>query len=369
MSVQHEITTTARWISDEYSYNHYTINAAPFPNVSGEIRRDYQYLTGSYSYFLSPIAHDAHIPAALERFYTHPSSLRISASFQPEHESRHVFENVQQDFFRTTHTTRRFRQIGMNVEYYFWDNTGLLAAVNSAKYEDAERLSDTLGRRQRGEHEEIRYSYTIGFSRYVTPDLRIRGTCTIRDFEYLAHEKELDREISLHNISSREEAETDGYALSARVEYVLNARWTFSGGYTLSDRERQSDLFSPYYHQLPDSTLSYHDDRLTHTVQTHFTRYLTGAATLYAGWQFDWNQQERTYSTEQRVEHDWETTTLTTGVSYEISPRFEVHAAYEFSQEHGDVLSKSKGKRRDSRTAYQTRSAVHGVTCGITGRF
>lgn len=366
---QHEITTEIRWISDEYTYGDYIVNGESFPTVSGHIKSDYYHVTSSYSFFFTPIPEDELSPIALERFYSHPSNLRIYFSLQPEEETTHTFQNPENNFSSSTFTNKRSRSAGLDVEYYLRKDTGLLLYLSSTKNEEDVRTSDVLGNHGIGENDEIQRYYGFGLSQYVFEDLNIKLMYTTFDFEYITTEKTWGEDNPILSIESGREADTEGWKISFMTEYMLKKFWGISGIYEFWEQKSHSNLFSPYYNNLSDSDLFYDDDTTNHTLGTSVTLYFTQKTTCHIGGRLAWQKQERVYETDQIIEYDGDSMAIEAGIAHYINRHIAVQMGYEFTKRNGDVLIWHPETETDPRTEYQAQTDFHAFHIGITGRF
>ncbi len=366
---RHEIFTEIRWNSVEYDYDNYITNGEPAPGVSGHRDTEYLLVTSSYSFFFTPVTEEEEIPIPLRRFYAHPTTIRVHLSMQPEAENTYIHQNQGIHYRSSTVRDTRSRSAGLDVEYYPWNDTGILFSLSSKKNEEEVRTSNTLADRGAGENNEIRRYYGLGISQYLFSHLNLRLTYTTFNFEYAGIKKTWEENNPLLFRESGQEADTDGRKILLTGEYILRKFLGIQGFYEFWDQEGHSDVLSSYYDNFPGSEYFYDADTTNQTLGTSLSVYLRHTTMLRFAGSIARQENDLVYETDQIVEHDWDITTIETEISHYINRYIGLRAGYEFARREGDVVIRHPESENDPRTEYQVDSDVHEVYVGVTGRF
>lgn len=367
--IRHEIRTEIRWNSEDYIYDNYIINGEPEPGVSARLDREYLLVTSSYAFFFTPVTENEEIPITLRRFYDHPTTFRIYFSLQPEAESTYVHQNREINYRSSRFRDERSRSAGLDVEYYPWDNTGLLFQLRSTKNEEDVRTSNTLNNRGVGENNEIRRYYGFGISQYLFTHLNIKLMYTTFDFEYVGTEKTWAENSPLLFTEFGREADTDGQKILVSGQYILRKFLGIRGFYEFWDQNSHSNILSSFYDNFPGLDSYYDTDTTNQTLGASISLYFNNKTTFRIGGSIAWQENEVVYETDQIIEHDWNITTVETEISHYVNRHIGVRMGYEFAKRDGDVLIWHPETESDPRTEYFAESDFHAVYVGLTGRF
>ncbi len=369
MSIQYEISSDLSWISDSSIYDDYVVNGEPLPAVSGSVDNDYQRISGSFSFFFTPIPENELLPIALQRFYTRSSTLHLSISGQPENEATRIYENLNMKYRAVTHEDRDSRSAGADIEWYLFNNSGLQLSVDSAKDEKTVATSSTLNSQSSGTSDEIRRYYGIGLSQYFFEHFRVNLLYRIFDFEYLSLEKSWEVDSPLLTAESRREADTEGKEITMSGLYILNNRFGFQGVYQYQRYDSHSNTASWYYENFPAGDSYFDDDATKHTVGASIEWYLGRSTTLHLGGSLGKFEVQRTYETDQVVDYVWDIWSIQAGIAYYINRHIGLEMHYDFSKRDGDVETWHPDTPDDPRTTFQADTDVQMIQVEIMARF
>jgi hypothetical protein len=370
-TIRHEVTGGIAWISDDYTYDNYVVNGVPSP-ASGNC--DKKYLRGviSYSFLFAPVVEEHNTPISLRHFYTHPNTLTVNLSYQPEWETTESFSNPERNYRLSTAMDERSRSASLNIEYYIRRDTGLLFSLSSTKEEEQVRTSkiaNPLHFRGTGENEEIRWYYGFGISQYPFDHLNIRLSYTAFEFEYIDSKKEWPEDSPLLFSDDFRDTNTTGKKIMVRGEYIVRKFLGIRGFYEFLDQKAHSKIWSLYYGNFPDLDTYYDDDISNHTVGLSLSLYLDEKTTIWTGGNYTVQELKQIYEKDQIIEYEGDIKVLEIGIVRHLNRHIGVQIEYEFAVRDQDVLIWHPESENDPRTTYETNTDLHTVYVGITGRF
>jgi len=360
-----------RWISDEYTSGDYIANGEPSP-ASGIYNKEYLRCTSSYSFFFTPLAEEQDTPVSLRRFYSHPTTLTVSFSYQPERETTGKFLNPERDYRVYTFNDEKARGAGLDIEYYIRRDTGLLFHLGSTRKEENGRTSKILSTQNfhgTGENDEIRRYYGLGISHYVFERLNIRLSYTAFDFEYVGSEKEWPEGSPLLFTDYFRDTDTTGKKILLESEYIVRKFLGIQGFYEFLDQKAHSRTLSLYYGNFIDLD-SYYDDAISnHTVGTSLSFYVGEETTIRIGASYTAEKLVQTYEADQVIEYDGDIRTIEASILHYLNHHIGVQIAYGFATADRDVVIWHPESEGDPRTTHKVETNLHSVHIGVTGRF
>lgn len=367
--IRHEAASEIQFLQNGYTQDHYVVNDEAFPTASAEFESEIWRVTTSYSFFFTPIDTSRVHHRALQRFYSHPSLLRVYFAVQPETETTHTFTHSDQNYRSQTLTDDRAREAGMEVEYYLWKDTGLIFLFNSIKDEEMISFSTSLDLRARGTENEIRRYYGIGVSHYWREYLNLRAMFTWFDFEYAAVETTWSATNTLLLTEAGREADTEGYKLRMSGEYLWNDRIGVQALYLYAHYNSHSRTLSSLYENFPGSTSYYNDEMTSHSAGLQISAYVGEHTTVKLGGSLGVETFDQVYETDQVVSYNWDFRTLNTSVEYALNQHWSVQLGYEYVIRDTDVEIGHPQSERRSSTTSQIRSDIHTAFAAIIARF
>ena len=365
----HEITTGIQWSQDDYTYDNYVVNQIPSPSVSGQLDQEYWVYTNSYSFFFHPLVSDEETPIVLQHFYTHPTTLRIHFSLQPEAETIYTHQNVENNYRSQTFKDVRSRSAGIDFEYYFLERTGILFQLSSKKDEEDVRTSTTLNYQGVGEHNEIRRQYGIGLSHYFQEHFNIRLNYTFFDDEFVGIEKNWETDSPLLITENGQESDAEGSNFVLSGQYIIGKTFGIHCFYKYQQDKNHSNIISSYYDNFPGADYFYDDDTTSNTFGTSVSIYFNQKTTLQIEGSYLNQKRERDYEVDQVTDYDWDVFNLGTRIIHYLNPHLGIQVGYEFSKRDGDILIEHPEAEGNPQTTYCADSDVHAIYATITGRF
>lgn len=369
--IQHEISTGFRFIQNEYTRDQYVVNTEAFPSVTGRFESESWWGDVSYTFFLEPLdsAQLDDSPIALQKFYRRPSTLHVYGAIQPETETSYIFENPIQSYRAQTLIDDHARKAGLELEYYFRHNTGLIVFLNSVKNEEVTHFSNSLNLRGQGEHNEIRRYYGIGLSHYWRKDVNVRIRYITFDAESVAIEHTWTTENSLLVNEAGQENDTEGHIFQVSGQYIWHKRMGIQGMYQYSNSDSYSTLLSSFYENFPGMHSSYDEEMTAHAVEFLVSAYVNERTTFRLGGSRSNLSFNQNYATDQIVRNDWELLTLNAAMEYFVSRHIGLQVGYEFSAGETEVEIKHLQSEPLSSTTSQISSETHTVFVSMLVRF
>ena len=367
--IQHELSAGFQFMQHEYTQDHYVVNAEALPSVTGQFEGEFWWETTVYTFFLKPLDSSQTNSIALQHFYSHPTTLRVSFAIQPETETTYTFENSDQAYQAQTLTDDRARKAGVELEYYFRENTGLLLLLNSLKNEEATHFSNTLNLRGRGEQNEIRRYYGLGVSQYWRKNWKFSVLYTAFDAELAAVENAWTTENPLLSTEAGRESNTEGNTLQFSGEYIWRKRLGIQGFYRYTNSDSHSTLLSSFYENFPGMNSYYDEETTAHTAGLLVSAYINDRTTFRIGGSLGTQTFDQTYETDQVVAYDWDVLTFKTSLEYFLNQHVSLQLGYEFSTREAAVAIGHPQSERTTATTSQIVSETHTAIVSILARF
>jgi hypothetical protein len=366
-TTRHEITGGIKWLSDEYTYDHYITNGEFHPTKSEEGEKQYWLGTSSYSFFFSPVPDKQETPIALRRFYAHPTTVTINFSIQ---ESTYRHRDLTLNQFHETTKDEKSRSAGLDFEYYITRNTGLVFHLRSTENEqDVRTVWTPLNSQAIGENDEIQRYYGLGISQFIFDSLNLSVSYTLLDFDYVGSERSWSEDNPLLFTDDFRDTETTGKRIVLEGEYVYRKFLGVRGSYEFCDQKAHSKTQSWYYENFPGIEISYDDDLERHTLGTLLSLYLGERTTFRIGGSYGKQQLEQVYKRDHITEYDGDILTVETNILHYLNRHIGLQIGYEFTTRDGDVLVWHPKSENDPRTTYEFEADLHAVYAGIVGRF
>lgn len=367
--IRHEITGEIRFLGNDYTHDRYVVNDEAFPTASGQFESDMWRMVTSYSFFFTPLDVSRTHHKALQRFYRHPTLLRVYVAVQPETETAYTFTHLAQNYRSQTLTDDRAREAGLEFEYYLWDDTGVILLVNSVKNEEMTSFSTSLDLRGRGTENEIRRYYGIGLSHYWRKHVNLKAVFTWFDFEYAAVETTWSTANTLLLTETGREADTEGCKLRLSGEYIWNNYIGVQAFYLYTHYDSHSNTLSSFYENFPGLTSYYDDEMTSHSVGLRASAYVGKRTTVQIGGSVGIETFDQVHKTNQVASYNWDIWTLNTSVEYSLNQHWSVQLGYEYAIRDADVEIGHPESESRSSTTSQIRSDTHTAFAAIIARF
>lgn len=367
--IQHEISSGFRLTHYEYTQDEYVVNEEPFPTVIGEFEETFQEGAAAYTFFFQPLDAPRSESIALQRFYKHPTTLRLHFAVQPETETTYTFKNPAQAYRAQTLTDDRAREASLDLEYYVRENTGVILVLNSVKNEQTTHFSNTLNLRGRGEFNEIRRSYGIGLTQYWREHVRFKVLYSTFDAELAGVETTWTTENSLLTTEAGRERETHGSSVQISGEYIWHKRVGIQGWYRYAASDSHAVLLSSFYENFPGTSSYYDEDITTSTVGLLGSVYIDARTTFRLSSSLSSHTVGQRYQADQVVAYDWDTLTVNTSIEYVLNHHIGLQLGYEFSTREAEIEIGHPQSERATSTTSHIASATHTAFVSILARF
>jgi hypothetical protein len=369
---RHEASGGITWFSDPYTADNYMNNQESRPTTETYEKENWS-VTGTYTLFFQPVAEQAGIPFALQRFYAHSSRASVSYFIEPSTTTETIFNDPELHFRRSTSKDEQSYGADLDIEYFLTETTAFslhLAGVKNDEQIQTYRTSGSLTYHETGKMEKIHRQYGLGISRYFSKSLRVALSYTILDVEYYRRIKGWpESRPILFTEFFWDGEETGGKSLSLSGEYIFRNKIGIQAGYEFWDRQIHMKYWSVYSDNFLDLDGYYDDDARKHLYGTLVNFYITPQTTLQLRASYSTQTIKQTYEKEQAYDHDEKSITLNTGFLHYLNRRIGIRAGYEYRGRARDVLHWYPENEEGTRTTYEVTGNYHALSLGIIGRF
>lgn len=368
--LRYEFAAQTRFSSLESTQNHYVINGNASPGIYSRTETDYHDLRGEFSFFFAPIPDTPAAPAALRRFYAHPSALHFSFGIEPEHTVSYEVQNPTISYRRLSRDHDQARQAAFEGEFYLTKRTGLLVRIGSLKDESqSSDYSPSVGTQSQSESNEIRRNYGVGATRYVAENFAVTGIYSRLDYEFASVEKSWKDNPLLFTEVGRD-TDTDGQKFALGGEYIWQSRLGVRLTYEYASTESDSTVLTSYFDNFPAGSSSFQDDMTQHGVFPAVSLFAGERLIMTVGGRFSWIDMTRAYdSAASHIDYAWGWRGASAAVSYDITRHLGCWLEYAYAKRDGDVTFTNQENGVTYRSIFDVESEEQQVSLGIIGRF
>jgi hypothetical protein len=355
------------------NYLNYVSRGEENPAKSESFEKSPQSITGTYTFFFSPIAPQIDLPIALWDFYQHSGRASLSFTLQPESKVSNIHDDPALGYHRHTDIHEQRRNAYLHLEHYVLPQTGFSLDVDVLRTDDTSHTQTRAGSirtHRTGDNESLRRKYGAGISHYLSDNFNLRIGYALMDGEYRSRERGWVEETPTLVTRYYDDGELTGNHFSLQGQRIFRNFLGVQGHYDFQSYHLEADYLpvSPDEELVVESMLS--DDELSyHSFGVELSLYIGHQTTVRIDNSWAIETIQRTYEeSEQKIDYERQYIALHVGVEHYINYAFGILIGYNYVRRGGDVRIGDRHEASPIAT-YDTKRRRHGVTIGVIGRF